>query len=86
VELCDQARGLGLEASASDAGVGAGMARAAALGAAMNVRINLADMADDPDALALLSRVDAAVRKARVRAAEVEAEVWRSLGGEVSDL
>jgi glutamate formiminotransferase/formiminotetrahydrofolate cyclodeaminase len=86
VELCDRARQLGLEASASDAGVGAGMARAAALGAAMNVRINLADMADDPDALDMLSRVDVALRKARVRAAEVEGEVWRSLGGEVSDL
>ena len=86
VELCDRARKLGLDASASDAGVGAGMARAAALGAAMNVRINLAGMADDSDALAMLSRVDAALRKARVRAAEVEAEVWGSLGGQVSDL
>ena len=86
VELCARARKLGLKASASDAGVGAGMARAAALGAAMNVRINLADMAEDPDAMAMLTRADEALRKTRVRAAEVEAEVWGGLGGEVSDL
>ena len=86
VELCARARKLGLKASASDAGVGAGMARAAALGAAMNVRINLADMADDPDALAMLTRADEALRTTRVRAAEVEAEVWGGLGGEVSDM
>ena len=86
VELCGRARKLGLKASASDAGVGAGMARAAALGAAMNVRINLTEMADEPDALAMLSRADEALRKTRVRAAEVETEVWCGLGGEVSDL
>jgi len=86
VELCAQARSLGLEASASDAGVGAGMARAAALGAAMNVRINLADMADDPDASDMLNRADEALRNTRARAAEVEAEVWSVLGGDVSDV
>ena len=86
VDLCSQARKLGLTASASDAGVGAGMARAAALGAAMNVRINLANMVSDPDALAMLDRADEALRKTRARAAEVEAEVWGTLGGEVSDL
>jgi len=86
VELCARSRKLGLQASASDAGVGAGMARAAALGAAMNVRINLADMADDPDALVMLTRADEALRNTRARAAEVEAEVWGGLGGDVSDL
>ena len=86
VELCARAKELGMEASASDAGVGAGMARAAALGAAMNVRINLQEMSDDPDAKAMLVRADEAVRKTRRRAAEVEAEVWGSLGGDVSDL
>jgi len=58
----------------------------AALGAAMNVRINLADMVSDPDALAVLDRADEALRKTRARAAEVEAEVWGGLGGDVSDL
>jgi glutamate formiminotransferase/formiminotetrahydrofolate cyclodeaminase len=86
VELCVRAKELGMKASASDAGVGAGMARAAALGAAMNVRINLQEMGDDSDARAMLDRVDDAVRKTRHRAAEVEAEVWGSLGGDVSDL
>jgi glutamate formiminotransferase/formiminotetrahydrofolate cyclodeaminase len=86
VELCARAKELGMKASASDAGVGAGMARAAALGAAMNVRINLQNMGDDSDARAMLDRADEAVRKTRQRAAEVDAEVWGSLGGDVSDL
>jgi formiminotetrahydrofolate cyclodeaminase len=86
VELCARAKGLGMKASASDAGVGAGMARAAALGAAMNVRINLQDLNDDPDAKAMLRRANEVVRKTRQRAAEVEAEVWGSFGGDVSDL
>jgi glutamate formiminotransferase/formiminotetrahydrofolate cyclodeaminase len=86
VELCARAKELGMKASASDAGVGAGMARAAALGAAMNVRINLQEMSDDPDAKAMLERADEAVRKTRQQAAEVEAEVWGLLGGDVSDL
>jgi glutamate formiminotransferase/formiminotetrahydrofolate cyclodeaminase len=86
VELCARAKELGMEASASDAGVGTGMARAAALGAAMNVRINLQDMTDDPDAKAMLERADEAVRITRKAAAEVEAEVWGALGGNVSDL
>ena len=86
VELCARAKDLGMAASASDAGVGAGMARAAALGAAMNVRINLQEMAGDPDATAMLDRADEAVRKTRKAAARVEAEVWGGLGGDVSDL
>jgi glutamate formiminotransferase/formiminotetrahydrofolate cyclodeaminase len=86
VDLCRRARELGLAASASDAGVGAGMARAAALGAAMNVRINLQEMADDPEAAAMLVRADAAVKSTRQRAREVEEAVWAGLGGEVSDL
>jgi formiminotetrahydrofolate cyclodeaminase len=75
-----------MEASASDVGVGAGMARAAAIGAAMNVRINLKEMSDDPDATLMLERADAAVRTTRERAAEVEADIWVNLGGDVSDL
>lgn len=81
VGLCATARKLGMAASASDAGVGAAMARAAALGAAMNVRINLQDTADDPEAAAMLERADKAVRETSRAAAELEAEVWGSLGG-----
>jgi glutamate formiminotransferase/formiminotetrahydrofolate cyclodeaminase len=86
VELCVRAKELGMEASASDAGVGAGMTRAAALGAAMNVRINLQDMGDDPDAKAMLERADEAVRRTRRAADDIEAEILGGLGGEVSDL
>jgi formiminotetrahydrofolate cyclodeaminase len=75
-----------MKASASDAGVGAGMARAAALGAAMNVRINLQEIADDPDAAKMLARADKALRATRARAGELESEVWSGLGGDVSDL
>jgi len=86
VDLCARARKLGMAASASDAGVGAGMARAAALGAAMNVRINLQEIADDPEAAEMLARADEALRDARTRADELESEVWSGLGGDVSDL
>jgi glutamate formiminotransferase/formiminotetrahydrofolate cyclodeaminase len=81
VGLCARARELGMAASASDAGVGAAMARAAALGAAMNVRINLQDMAGDPEAAAMLERAERALTETTRAAAELEAEVWGSLGG-----
>jgi glutamate formiminotransferase/formiminotetrahydrofolate cyclodeaminase len=86
VDVCRRSRDLGMTASASDAGVGAGMARAAALGAAMNVRINLQEMTEDPEAAGMMQRADAAVRATRDLAAEVENAVWGSLGGDVSDL
>ena len=85
-ELCARARDLGMEASASDAGVGAGMARAAALGAAMNVRINLQGMTEDPDASEMLDRASTAVRRTRELANDLESSVWSALGGDVSDL
>ncbi len=47
----------------------------------MNVRINLQDTADDPEAAAMLERADKAVRETSRAAAELEAEVWGSLGG-----
>ena len=80
VELCQSALELGMTASSSDAGVGAGMARAAAAGAAMNTYINLLDMKDDPDASALLRRADDAVARTGEIAMAVEGEVWRRLG------
>lgn len=81
VELCARARKAGMAASASDAGVGAAMARAAALGAAMNVRINLQDMADDEDAAAMLERAETALAATSKAATALESEVWRLLGG-----
>jgi len=80
VELCARAREIGMSASASDAGVGATMARACAVGAAMNVRINLQDMADDPEAAEMLERADRALVQTEQRAAEVVDEVWRLIG------
>ena len=51
---------------------GAGYAAmSAALGAAMNVRINLQEMAEDREAAALLERADHAVRATRNGAAKV---------------
>ena len=78
--LCRSALEVGMAASSSDAGVGAGMARAAAAGAAMNTYINLQDMTDDAEAAALLRRADAAVDRTDELATAVEAEVWRRLG------
>jgi len=81
-ELAGRAAELGLPASASDGGVGAAMARASAVGAAMNVRINLQEMADDPEAAALLERAEAALAETERIAAEVERAVWARLGRE----
>lgn len=80
VELCRKAADLGMKASVSDAGVGAAMARAAVVGAAMNVRINLQDMVDDPEAAEMLRRADDAVEATCAAADELVAEVWRRLG------
>jgi glutamate formiminotransferase/formiminotetrahydrofolate cyclodeaminase len=78
--LCRRALEIGMPASASDAGVGAGMARAAAVGAAMNVGINLQAMAEDAEAAGLLDRAEDAVRRTTAVADEVEREVWQRLG------
>ena len=80
VELCARAAEVGMQASASDAGVGAGMARACAAGAAMNVRINLQEMADDPEAAEMLERADRALSATEEAAAALETEIWRRLG------
>ncbi len=79
-ELCGRAAELGMAASASDGGVGAAMTRAAAVGAAMNVRINLQDMAEDPEARELLERAERALAETERIAAEVERAVWNRLG------
>lgn len=82
VELCRRALDVGMKASGSDAGVGATMARSAAVGAAMNVSINLQEMADDAEAADMLQRADAALRKTEIAAEALVAEVWRRLGRE----
>jgi glutamate formiminotransferase/formiminotetrahydrofolate cyclodeaminase len=80
VELCRHALEIGMPATASDAGVGAGMAAAAAVGAAMNVYINLHEMADDAEAAEYLRRADDAVAQTASAARSVQDEVWRRFG------
>jgi glutamate formiminotransferase/formiminotetrahydrofolate cyclodeaminase len=80
VELCRRSLDAGMAASASDAGVGATMARSAAVGAAMNVRINLQDMEDDPEAADMLSRAESALTATESSAQDLVGEVWTRLG------
>jgi glutamate formiminotransferase/formiminotetrahydrofolate cyclodeaminase len=81
--LCRRALAIGMPASASDAGVGAGMARAAANGAAMNVAINLQGMTGAPVAADMRRRADDAVRETAAIADDVERQVWQRLGPDV---
>jgi len=66
---------IGLQASLSDAGVGAQMARAGAAGAYMNVCINLAGLSDVARRGAMLARADAAWAKAQTGHGEAETEI-----------
>ena len=65
IELCREIARIGLQASLSDAGVGAQMGRAAAAGAYQNVCINLAGLSDDARKKSLLERADRAWSQAR---------------------
>ena len=56
------------------------MARAAAVGAAMNVAINLQDMAVDAVAADMRRRAEDAVRRTVAIADDVERRVWRRIG------
>ena len=78
IELCREISRIGFQASLSDAGVGAQMARAAAGGAYQNVRINLQSF-NDPRKKDLLGRADAAYTRAQQLAGEVEVEILGKL-------
>src|SRR5437763_10037155 len=78
IELCREVARIGLQASLSDAGVGAQMARAAAAGAYQNVCINLASL-DDPRRAALLARADQAWELAKSLNDEAEVEILAKL-------
>jgi glutamate formiminotransferase/formiminotetrahydrofolate cyclodeaminase len=65
IELCLEVARIGLQASRSDAGTGAQVARAAAAGAYQNVCINLPGLTDTGQRQALLARADAAWGKAQ---------------------
>ena len=75
IDLCREIGGIGMQASLSDAGVGAQAARAAAAGAYMNVCINLAGLSDTSRKSSLLARADAAWDKSRGAHAAAEEEI-----------
>lgn len=70
----------GQASSVSDAGVGALAARSAVLGAWLNVRINAAQLPDDPEAADLLARAAELARAAQQAEAEILAVVEAKLG------
>ena len=84
IELCREIGHIGLQASLSDAGVGAQMGRAAAAGAYQNVCINLAGLAaSDARKAALVSRADEAWSNARDLHARAEEEILSKLRASV---
>ena len=74
-DLCEAMVDEGNPASVSDAGVGALAARAAVLGAGMNVRINARDLKDRVAADRLVSRAAELERLANEREAQITAKV-----------
>jgi len=84
IELNREIARIGMQASLSDAGVGAQAARAAAAGAYQNVCINLAGLAsDDARKAGLLGRADAAWAKTRELHALAEDEILVKLRREL---
>jgi len=80
IELCREIARIGLQASLSDAGVGAQVARAAAAGAYQNVCINLGGLASsDARKSELLARADAAWARAKELHAAAEDEILVTL-------
>jgi glutamate formiminotransferase/formiminotetrahydrofolate cyclodeaminase len=79
VEMCLEIGRIGLQASRSDAGVGAQVARAAAAGAYQNVCINLPGLTDGARAAALIARADAAWQRTKELAAEAEEAILGQL-------
>ncbi|HEV8659116.1 MAG TPA: glutamate formimidoyltransferase [Thermoanaerobaculia bacterium] len=79
IELCREIARIGLQASLSDVGVGAQVARAAAAGAYQNVCINLVSLAGGAQKSQLLARADAAWEKARELHASAERETLAAL-------
>jgi glutamate formiminotransferase len=78
IELCREIASIGLQASLSDAGVGAQVARAGAAGAYQNVCINLASVSDTRKS-DLLARADAAWTRARELHTKAEEEILTKL-------
>ena len=83
VELCREVARIGLQASLSDAGVGAQMARAAAAGAYQNVCINLASLTDERR-VGLLARADQAWELTKSLNDEAEVEILAKLRSQLA--
>ncbi len=79
-ELCKAMAQEGNPNSVSDAGVGALAARAAVLGAGMNVRINAASLDDKEAAKQLIDEANELVAKANAAEAEITAIVDQKIG------
>ena len=78
IELCREIGRIGLQASRSDAGTGAQVARAGAAGAYQNVCINLPGLSDKERGAVLLARADAAFARSTQLHGLAEEEI---LGG-----
>ena len=81
IELCREVARIGLQASRSDAGTGAQVARAAAAGAYQNVCINLPGLTDAGSVKALAARADAAFSRVVALHARAEETILRALRG-----
>lgn len=81
MELLKAMAETGLASSVSDAGVGAACARAAARGGLLNVLINVADMADEPTRLAIVSEAEALASEADRRESEILELVRQRMAG-----
>lgn len=79
-DLCEAMTDLGNPASVSDAGVGALAARAAVLGAGLNVRINAAGLKDREKAAELVAKADEIAARAVEREKEILAAVNAKIG------
>lgn len=79
LDLCLEVAEVGLQASLSDAGVGAQVARAAAAGAFQNVCINLPSLDDRVQARELLARADLAWQQTQEKHALAEERILRKL-------
>ena len=77
--LCRAMAKEGNPASVSDAGVGALAARAAVIGAGLNVRINAAQLTDRDQAVSLISEANDLIRRANTAEQEILAIVESKL-------
>ena len=80
-ELCRAMVETGNPNSVSDAGVGALAARAAVMGAGLNVKINASSLKDQEAAKALIGEAEALMAEATKQEAEIKQLVERVISG-----